>query len=60
MPRHTKEEKRRQRIDDLVSSGKTPQQAQAIVDAEDANRRVPSDISAGGDSLALGVPSEVP
>ena len=58
MPRHTKEEKRRQRIDDLVSSGKTPQQAQVIVDAEDANRRVPSDISAGGDSLALGVPSK--
>jgi hypothetical protein len=51
-------DKRERRLAILIADGKTPDEAQAIVDAEEANRkgRVPSDISAGGDSIALGVP----
>ena len=55
-----KQEPRLDAITELVAQGMSEEEAIAIVDArEDASRnRVPSDISAGGDALSLGVPGK--
>ncbi len=59
-PASKREKTRLDAITELVAQGMSEEEAIAIVDArEDASRnRVPSDISAGGDALSLGVPGK--